>query len=161
MSSQKRVWRRLLPALVVICPILYNMISQGIVTNPIIDKSSINNSNKTQEITTKKLPPIKGKIPTCTTPQNNCVKPFYKPEVVECLVRQRQKIDSSGAWRLPDNFMYKFDQNFADAVLDRVISGSVLELGAGLGCYTTYFHDSGKLSSIAGYEGAVNVESMS
>jgi len=128
-----------------------------------IDKSSSNNSNKTQDMittTSKKLPPIKGKIPTCTTPQNNCVKPFYKPEVVPCLVRQRQSVASSGAWRLSENFMYKFDQNFADAVLDRVISGSVLELGAGLGCYTTYFHDSGKISSIIGYEGAVNVEPM-
>jgi len=108
------------------------------------------------------LPPIRGKVPVCATAQNDCVKPYYKPEKVECLQStKRPTVDSSGAWILPPKYMYYFDQSFANAVIDRVISGSVLELGAGLGCYTTYFHGSGKISKITGYEGAANVESIS
>ena len=102
------------------------------------------------------------KVPTCQVDGNHCVKPYSVPESVGCLKQSSPTIDSSGAWYLPQNFMYKFDQKFANAALDRVISGgSVLELGAGLGCYTYYFRDSGKVLSIDGYEGAANVEEMS
>ena len=101
------------------------------------------------------------KVPTCQVDGNHCVKPYSVPESVGCLKQSSPTIDSSGAWYLPQNFMYKFDQKFANAALDRVISGgSVLELGAGLGCYTYYFRDSGKVLSIDGYEGAANVEEM-
>jgi 2-polyprenyl-3-methyl-5-hydroxy-6-metoxy-1,4-benzoquinol methylase len=103
------------------------------------------------------------KVPTCVNERgDHCVKPYFVPERVDCLQYESPSIDSSGAWYLPQNFMYKFDQKFANAILDRVVEGgSVLELGAGLGCYTYYFRDSGKVLSIDGYEGAANVEEMS
>jgi len=153
-------WQRFLSALIVSCYLLYHIISVEKVDDPVIDNGEIVDAT-TEDVGVTKPPPIIGKVPTCTTPQNDCVKPYFNPEKVACLVRQRQRVESSGAWLLPPNFMYKFDQSFANAVLGRVISGSVLELGAGLGCYTNYFHDSGKLSSISGYEGAANVEAMS
>ncbi|KAL7524476.1 hypothetical protein ACHAWF_000967 [Thalassiosira exigua] len=107
-------------------------------------------------------PPFRGKVPTCMTSGPECVLPHHPIQTVPCLVRQRQKIDPNGAWLLPQNFMYKFDVAFADAALEKVLGGSrVLELGAGLGCYTLYWRESGKVSSIDAYEGAANVESMS
>lgn len=162
--GSRSFWQRFLSWLIVSCYLLYNLISVEVVDDPIIDMGeNVNVTLTTEDVgtTITKPIPIIGKVPTCTTPQNDCVKPYFNPEKVACLVKQRQTIDSSGAWLLPPNFMYKFDQSFANAVLDRVISGSVLELGAGLGCYTSYFHDSGKISSIDGYEGAANVEAMS
>mmetsp|Transcript_17340 Transcript_17340/g.29903 ORF Transcript_17340/g.29903 Transcript_17340/m.29903 type:complete len:164 (-) Transcript_17340:874-1365(-) len=82
------------------------------------------------------LPPIRGKVPVCATAQNDCVKPYYKPEKVECLQStKRPTVDSSGAWILPPKYMYYFDQSFANAVIDRVISGSVLELGVNIVSY--------------------------
>ena len=101
-------------------------------------------------------------VPICLTAQNSCVRPhFPNPEVVTCPAQGQLTETSTGAYILPENYAYRFDQKFANAILDNVISGRVLELGAGLGCYTYYFQDSGKLSNITGYEGASNVLELS
>ena len=130
----KSFWQRLLVALIVTFYLRHKIISSfgDIIADPIIERgeNNVDVDETTKEMGEAKPPPIEGKVPTCMTPQNEvCVKPYSVPQKVDCLVRKRQAIDSSGSWLLPEDFMYKFDRSFADAVLDRVISGSVLELG--------------------------------
>lgn len=110
-------------------------------------------------------------VPVCDT-RPGCVEPrFPNPQRVNCDVSGRawssaargggRGVSSSGVWMLPRGFRYKFDQAFADAILDLVSGcGSLLELGAGLGCYTYYFRDSGRFSRVSAFEGATNVEAL-
>ncbi|KAL3771197.1 hypothetical protein ACHAW5_008905 [Stephanodiscus triporus] len=103
-------------------------------------------------------------IPICSTAQNTCVRPFFpNPDTVTCPVAVKPGASSTGAYILPNNFVYRFDRKFANAILNNVtaLGSSVLELGAGLGCYTYYFNNSGRLSQIVGYEGASNVFDVS
>ena len=98
------------------------------------------------------------RVPVCKTAQLVCVRPhFPNPEPVNCPVQDKLQASSTGAYILPENFAYRFDKGLANAILNTVGAGSVLEHGAGLGCYTHYFHESGKLSRVEGYEGASNV----
>jgi len=160
--------RRLLAAFIVACYGVYDII---VVTDePSIKKGENATTNSIEVVTaamTNSTPSSSNnnrtiKVPTCAIPPNSaCVKPYFTPETVACANHANVRIDDSGAWYLPENFMYKFDQSIANAILDRVITGDVLELGAGLGCYTHYFQDSKKITSITGYEGAANVEEMS
>ena len=106
-------------------------------------------------------------LPTCSTAQNICVQPYYPtPKTITCPVVDELKNSETGAYILPKNFVYRFDQSFAKAILNILNNNAtsdgstVLELGAGLGCYTHYFNASGKLSRIAGYEGAANVNEL-
>ena len=151
--------------MVLLCVVYVYMNRSCNITYTTTAPNAIANTTPEDEIDEIKAEPVRGKTPTCETPQRGfCVQPTYPdPTQSDCLVRSRQqKIDASGAWLLPPGFMYKFDVSFANAVLDRTISGgTVLELGAGLGCYTAFFQTSGKIKSIVGYEGAANVGSMS
>ena len=66
--------------------------------------------------------------------------------------------------------MYNFDHKLADGILDIVmkstatsssgIKSSLLELGAGTGCYTHYLYQSKVFDRIVAYEGAANVENF-
>ncbi|KAL3822645.1 hypothetical protein ACHAXA_001798 [Cyclostephanos tholiformis] len=103
-------------------------------------------------------------VPVCSTAQNTCVRPFFpSPKTVACPPQGKLGTSSTGSYILPKNFVYRFDQKFANAILNNVttLGSSVLELGAGLGCYTYYFNNSGQLTQIIGYEGASNVFEMS
>lgn len=104
---------------------------------------------------------IKTYIPICETAQGTCVHPkFPNPETVTCPVRADLQATSTGAYILPIGYTYRFDQSFANAILKVVFGGSVLELGAGLGCYTYYLNQSGTFTSVSGYEGASNVNEL-
>lgn len=131
-------------------------------SQPSFQTSSSRASTFSNESAEFNLPPMQGVIPVCNRMSATCIKPHYPVESTQCLeTKRKQGVDNSGAWSLPEGFMYKFDESFANATLERVLSGgSVLELGAGLGCYTTYFRESKKISKIDGYEGASNVESL-
>ena len=103
-------------------------------------------------------------VPICSTAQNTCVQPhFPKPKTVPCPAVGELGTSSTGSYILPKNFMYRFDRKFANAILNNVttLGSSVLELGAGLGCYTHYFNNSRRFSQIFGYEGASNVFEVS
>lgn len=102
------------------------------------------------------------RVPICMTAGGSCVRPYFpNPEPVACPMTKSPGALSTGSYVLPENFVYRFDQRFANAILNHVVNGSVLELGAGLGCYTYYFDKSDKLSQIDGYEGASNVHELS
>mmetsp|Transcript_29172 Transcript_29172/g.53804 ORF Transcript_29172/g.53804 Transcript_29172/m.53804 type:complete len:610 (-) Transcript_29172:287-2116(-) len=117
-------------------------------------------TNETQLTTTTEGSEIR--VPICLTAQESCVRPYFPtPKTVTCPAKNNLQSSSTGAYILPENFTYRFDQQFANAILNKVVTGSVLELGAGLGCYTYYFSESGKLSQIHGYEGASNVHELS
>ena len=149
--------------IVTCCYLLYSLLHNNNEYHQLKGNNNIINTTITEVAAASNLQ-NNVKVPKCQVDMSGsyCVKPYFVPERVDCLKYKSPSIDSSGAWYLPQNFMYKFDQKFANAILDRVISGmSVLELGAGLGCYTYYFQDSGKVLSIDGYEGAANVEEMS
>lgn len=108
-----------------------------------------------------KVERVEDHVPTCLTAQETCVHPYFpSPETVTCPVTSSPKASSTGAYILPKDYMYRFDRKFANALLNNVISGRVLELGAGLGCYTYYFRNSGKISHISGFEGASNVNEL-
>jgi len=97
------------------------------------------------------------RVPICRTAQNVCVRPYFpSPAGATCPVQDDLQTSSTGSYIIPENFSYRFDHKFANAILN-VTSGSVLELGAGLGCYTYYFNRSGSFSRVSGYEGASNV----
>lgn len=117
-----------------------------------------------QEVKAEELKHIASTIsvPMCLTENNSCVRPHYpNPETVTCPVTKPPESTSTGAYIIPENYLYRFDQQFADAILNNIISGSVLELGAGSGCYTYYFKNSGLLSHVSGFEGAANVHELS
>jgi hypothetical protein len=88
-----------------------------------------------------------------------CVNPFFPdPKTVAC-TKEKATPSSTGAWVLPEGYVYNFDQPLTNAIIDNVFvgGGSVLELGSGLGCYIHYFRSSGKFSRVTGIEGASNV----
>jgi hypothetical protein len=45
----------------------------------------------------------------------------------------------SGAWQLTENYVYFLDRGLLEAMVNLVDGGSVLEFGAGKGCYTAAF----------------------
>jgi len=64
----------------------------------------------------------------------------------------------TGSWVLQEGYAYYFDQNLADGLLGLFNEGDrVIELGAGLGCYSYYYYDSKVLSSISASDGVDNV----
>jgi hypothetical protein len=106
--------------------------------------------------------PDKMPRPICKTSLGACVRPYFpKPLEAKCPDKLNADLDvsSSGAWVISENFVYNFDQRLADAILT-FVSGDVLELGAGLGCYSHYFRDSRKLSRVVSVEGAANVAEL-
>ena len=119
-------------------------------TSNVIQDKDAKVTNKTNDI-----------VPICLGPiENECVQPYFPtPKSVPCPRVSSPGTSSTGAYILPKNFVYRFDVKFATAILYNVTgpNSSVLELGAGLGCYTYYFNSSGYLSSIVGYDGAANV----
>jgi cyclopropane fatty-acyl-phospholipid synthase-like methyltransferase len=52
---------------------------------------------------------------------------------------------------------YHLDKNLADALLGLLRTKTLLELGAGMGCYSRYFFESKLLPGIASLEGASNI----
>mmetsp|Transcript_17545 Transcript_17545/g.37991 ORF Transcript_17545/g.37991 Transcript_17545/m.37991 type:complete len:594 (-) Transcript_17545:2281-4062(-) len=97
--------------------------------------------------------------PICQTAQE-CIRPYFpNPEKLPCPVRESLQTSSTGAYILPQNFVYRFDQGIANEILN-IVSGRVLELGAGLGCYTHYFKNSKQLAHVSGFEGASNVDEL-
>lgn len=103
-------------------------------------------------------------VPVCQTPEVRCVKPSYPtPKRVDCPKNSKSgaQPSSSGAWVIPAGYTYEFDQKFADAILEFLPeAGTILELGAGLGCYTHYFLKSGKFTNVVGIEVASNVNEL-
>jgi hypothetical protein len=89
-----------------------------------------------------------------------CARPYFPHLMfVECPKQANAGVSTSGAWIISENYLYILDKPLADAILT-FVSGDLLELGAGLGCYSHYFRDSGKLSRVVAVEGASNVAEL-
>jgi hypothetical protein len=89
-----------------------------------------------------------------------CARPYFPLLMtVECPKQANADVSTSGAWIISANYLYILDQRLADAILT-FVSGDLLELGAGLGCYSHYFRDSRKLSRVVAVEGASNVAEL-
>lgn len=112
-------------------------------------------------------------IPICCHlehgPHGHYAKRYYKQldatsfeEVAQPEARP-PKVTSSGAWILDPNYTYNFDKALALAVLDLARGSSLLELGAGLGCYARSFtlhKTSYGLKSFLAIDGAANVAQL-
>ena len=73
------------------------------------------------------------------------------------------EVGSNGAWILDPNYAYNFDAPLARAVLTLAHGSSLLELGAGLGCYARSFtlhKESYGLKSFFAIDGAANVAQL-
>lgn len=64
---------------------------------------------------------------------------------------------STGAWLIASDYKYFMDKSLADNLGEVFRGSSVLELGAGRGNYVEYLRKTGKLRSIAGYDGVPNI----
>ena len=70
-------------------------------------------------------------------------------------------VDKSGAYVLRSCLArYRRDNGLVQAMLDLVGGGSVIELGAGCGCYTGPMLDSGRVQSIMAFDGVSNIGSL-
>ena len=89
--------------------------------------------------------------------------PTYYPDLkpVACPNKTKAKSSDTGAWVLPKDYAYLFDKGLADGVLGLMDhNATVIEFGAGRGCYSHYYHDSKKVSLVAGYDGATNIAEL-
>lgn len=68
-----------------------------------------------------------------------------------------------GGWRLAASYTYFLDQRLARALARLFAGQSVLEFGAGLGCYTSALRDSrgAGLADVRGFDGAPGVAELS
>lgn len=63
----------------------------------------------------------------------------------------------TGAWGLGGAYVYMLDVGLANALAEFFAGSSVVELGAGLGCYTGWLRDDGSVTSAVGFDGAPGV----
>ena len=68
----------------------------------------------------------------------------------------RAQPTSTGAWALGSEYVYRLDLGLASAISEVVANDSVVESGAGLGCYAAALLDS-KVNLVAAYDGAPQV----
>ena len=66
----------------------------------------------------------------------------------------------TGAWILPAKYAYNFDRGLTKFLQTLWRGESVIEVGAGLGCYTAALQASGALRSVVAYDGAKNVQEL-
>jgi hypothetical protein len=118
-----------------------------------------------RQAVTSKLPlpvseqPDKLPRPICRA-TGGCARPYFPSlNYVECPKQADVAVSTTGAWIISANYLYFLDQKMTDAILT-FVSGDLLELGAGLGCYSHYFNDSRKLSRVVAVEGASNVAEL-
>lgn len=99
--------------------------------------------------------------PTCKLPEGGCIEVGYpNPKSVPCPFKRKVRAShgETGSWVLKDDFAYFFDQKLADGLMGLFNQGDrVIELGAGLGCYSYYYHSSKKLASISPSDGVADI----
>jgi hypothetical protein len=64
----------------------------------------------------------------------------------------------SGFWELPPGYDYDLDEPLAEAISVVTEGGSLADLGAGLGLYSRYIRNTGRVRNITAYEGMPDVE---
>lgn len=70
-------------------------------------------------------------------------------------------VTQSGAWKVQPEYVYYIDRGLLAALLFLFgRNSSVVEIGAGLGCYTSALQASGQLSSLAAYDGINGIGKM-
>ena len=65
---------------------------------------------------------------------------------------------ATGAWILPQDYVYNFDRGLTSFLLRMWGGQSVIEIGAGLGCYSAALRAAG--TSVSAYDGAQNVHQL-
>jgi 2-polyprenyl-3-methyl-5-hydroxy-6-metoxy-1,4-benzoquinol methylase len=77
-----------------------------------------------------------------------------------CAHQLGQELPSSlsGFWELPPGYDYYLDEPLADAISLVVEGGTLADLGAGLGMYSRYILDTGRIRNVTAYEGMPDVE---
>jgi len=71
------------------------------------------------------------------------------------------KVGDAGRWIIQPNYAYVIDRGLASALAMIFSRKSVLELGAGQGCYTKALYETRALKNITAIEGAENIEELS
>ena len=64
---------------------------------------------------------------------------------------------ASGAWSLSAQYSYSMDVGLAHSLARLFTGHTVVELGAGLGCYTGFLRDHGTVGEVIGFDGAEGV----
>lgn len=118
---------------------------------------------KTQDASATRQPPLQAVLgarasqaqhgKTVATQWSPKCKPQYPPE-------SKRTYGASGNFVMSScTGMYILDKGFARA-LARVVNGSVLELGAGCGCYTAFLRDFGGIEDIVAVDGVPNIDNL-
>ena len=68
---------------------------------------------------------------------------------------------ATGAWVLTDAYVYFLDRGLASEVATQLAGSSVIEFGAGKGCYSGALIDSENLTSVRAYDGAPGIGTLS
>eukprot|EP01065_Artemidia_motanka_P040545 TRINITY_DN5100_c0_g5_i1.p1 TRINITY_DN5100_c0_g5~~TRINITY_DN5100_c0_g5_i1.p1 ORF type:complete len:310 (+),score=62.64 TRINITY_DN5100_c0_g5_i1:88-930(+) len=90
-------------------------------------------------------------------PGTRCLMSGRRQAPFDCGAAQgyKPRLGASGAWTLADNYAYLIDLSLADALSELFANGTLLELGAGKGCYSAHFAAAG--IDVAAYDGAPRV----
>ncbi len=75
-------------------------------------------------------------------------------------VRKDTQPSATGAWLLPSTYTYFLDRGLADALAILFAGASVIELGAGKGCYADRLRRSSGLGLVRAFDGAPNIAAM-